>query len=77
MPLLDRGIVLAMTGFFFIRTAITANPNETKGLGGALAELASQPFGPFLLGLVAAGLILYGVYEVVRGRYQRMDFGRR
>ncbi|WP_046179424.1 DUF1206 domain-containing protein [Domibacillus tundrae] len=75
--LMARGVVLAMTGFFFIQTAITANPDETKGFGGALAELASQPFGQFLLGLVAAGLILYGVYEVVRGRYQRMDFGRR
>ncbi|OES45127.1 DUF1206 domain-containing protein [Domibacillus iocasae] len=75
--LIARGILLVMTGFFFIQTAITANPNETKGLGGALAELASQPFGQFLLGLVAVGLILYGIYEVIRGRYQRMDFGRR
>jgi hypothetical protein len=73
--LMARGIVLVMTGFFFMRTAITANPDETKGLGDALAELASQPFGQILLGIVAAGLILYGVYEVIRGRYQRMDFG--
>jgi hypothetical protein len=73
--LMARGIVLMMTGFFFMRTAITANPDETKGLGDALAELASQPFGQLLLGVVAAGLILYGVYEVIRGRYQRMDFG--
>lgn len=72
-----RSIVLAMTGFFFIKTAVTANPNETKGLGGSLAELASQPFGPLLLGATAIGLILYGIYEIIRGRYQRMDFGKR
>lgn len=75
--LIARGIVLAMMGFFFIRTAITANPDESKGLDGALAELASQPFGQILLGLAAAGLILYGIYEVIRGRYQRMDFGQK
>ncbi|WP_309089954.1 DUF1206 domain-containing protein [Domibacillus sp.] len=74
--LLARGIVLAMIGFFFIKTAVTANPNETKGIDGALAELASQPYGQFLLGLAAAGLLLYGIYEMIRGRYQRMNFGR-
>lgn len=74
--LIARGIVLAMTGFFFSKTAVTANPNETKGMDGALAELAAQPYGQLLLGIVAAGLILYGVYEIIRGRYQRMDFGR-
>lgn len=74
--LMARGIVLAMTGFFFVRTAVTADPNEAKGIDGALAELASQPYGQFLLGLTAAGLLLYGVYEMIRGRYQRMNFGR-
>jgi len=74
--LMARGIVLAMTGFFFVRTAVTADPSKAKGIDGALAELAAQPHGQLLLGIVAAGLILYGVYEIIRGRYQRMDFGR-
>lgn len=74
LGLISRGIVLSMVGFFFIRTAYTHNPDESKGLGGALTELASQPFGQFLLTLVAVGLILYGVYQVIRGRYQYMNF---
>ncbi|MBT2691697.1 DUF1206 domain-containing protein [Bacillus sp. ISL-55] len=73
--LISRGIVLSMVGFFFIRTAYTHNPNESKGLGGALTELASQPFGQFLLAIVAAGLILYGIYQIIKGRYQHMNFG--
>ncbi|ESU33476.1 hypothetical protein G3A_06035 [Bacillus sp. 17376] len=73
--LISRGIVLSMVGFFFIRTAYTNNPNESKGLGGALTELASQPFGQFLLAIVAAGLILYGIYQIIKGRYQLMNFG--
>ncbi|MBU0903782.1 MAG: DUF1206 domain-containing protein [Planococcaceae bacterium] len=75
LGLISRGIVLSMVGFFFIRTAITNNPDESKGLGGALTELASQPFGQFLLALVAIGLILYGIYQIIRGRYQHMNFG--
>ena len=73
--LISRGIVLSMVGFFFIRTAYTHNPNESKGLGGALTELANQPFGQFLLAIVAIGLLLYGVYQIIRGRYQHMNFG--
>ncbi|MBT2663416.1 DUF1206 domain-containing protein [Bacillus sp. ISL-45] len=73
--LISRGIVLSMVGFFFIRTAYTHNPNESKGLGGALTELANQPFGQILLAIVAAGLILYGIYQIIKGRYQHMNYG--
>lgn len=73
--LISRGIVLSMVGFFFIRTAYTQNPNESKGLGGALTELASQPYGQVLLAIVAIGLILYGLYQIIRGRYQQINFG--
>ena len=72
--LIARGLVLSMVGFFFIRTAHTHNPEESKGLGGALSELASQPFGQFLLALVAVGLVLYGIYQIIRGRYEYMNF---
>lgn len=73
--LISRGIVLSMVGFFFIRTAYTHNPNESKGLGGALTELASQPYGQILLAIVAVGLMLYGIYQIIKGRYQHMNFG--
>lgn len=76
LGLVSRGIVLAMVGFFFVRTAYTHNPEHSKGLGGALDELASQPYGQFLLSIVALGLILYGIYQIIRGRYQHMNFGR-
>ncbi|WML47207.1 DUF1206 domain-containing protein [Neobacillus sp. PS3-34] len=73
--LISRGIVLSMVGSFFIQTAITANPNHTKGLGGALSELAKQPYGQWLLGIVGFGLILYGLYGVIKGRYEYTSFG--
>lgn len=73
--LISRGTVISMIGFFFIRTAYTNNSEESKGFGGALTELASQPFGKFLLAMVAIGLILYGLHQIILGRYQRMNFG--
>ena len=39
---------------------------------GVLATLAEQPFGPFLLGLVAVGLVAYGAYMLIAARYRRM-----
>lgn len=68
-----RGLVFGIIGFFLIRTAIQADPNETKGLDGALAELAQQPFGPILLAIVSFGLIAYGVYMFAEARYKRLD----
>ena len=68
-----RGVVFSMIGVFVIQAAIQADPSETKGLGGALQTLAEQPYGPWLLGLVAIGLISYGVYCVSRARYSRFS----
>lgn len=75
--LVARGLILSMVGFFFIQTAYTHNPDESKGLGGALSEVAKQPYGQFLLAMVAIGLILYGIYQIIRGRYQHMNYGHR
>jgi hypothetical protein len=42
----------------------------------ALVALLQQPFGPWLLGLVALGLIAYGVYSFVEARYRRLGWSR-
>jgi hypothetical protein len=67
-----RGVVFAMVGGFLMIAALQASPNEARGLGGALDTLARQPYGPFLLGLVALGLLAYGVFAIFESRYRRM-----
>jgi hypothetical protein len=67
-----RGVVFVIGGIFLIRAAMQTNPGAARGLGGALATLAQQPFGPWLLGVVAAGLIAYGIYMLALARYRRM-----
>ena len=67
-----RGVAFVMIGGFLVSAALHHNPGEAQGLDGALATLANQPFGPYLLGLVAAGLAAYGVFALVEARYRRM-----
>lgn len=67
-----RGIVFSVIGMFLIMAALDLNPNEAVGLGGALAILAAQPFGFWILGLVALGLIAYSIYSFIEARYRQI-----
>jgi hypothetical protein len=64
-----RAVVYTLIGIFVVRAAVQFDPQESKGLDAALQEVASQPFGAWLLTLVALGLLLFGVYTIVRARY--------
>ncbi|WP_270181526.1 DUF1206 domain-containing protein [Alkalihalobacillus sp. CinArs1] len=67
-----RGVVFALMGIFFIQTAITADPDKTKGLDGALSELSQQPYGTVLLAIVALGFIAYGLFMFVKAKNRRV-----
>ena len=67
-----RGVVFALTGVFLIQAARHEDPSQAVGLGGALQKLAEQPEGPVLLGVVAAGLCMYGLYSFAEAKYRRL-----
>lgn len=67
-----RGIVFGIIGIFLIVAAWQSDASEARGLGGALATLAQQPYGTWLLGLVALGLIAYSGYTLVEARYRQI-----
>lgn len=69
---LARMAVFGLVGVFLIKAAIDYNPNKAVGLDGALAKIAHASYGPFLLGIVAAGLIAFGVYSLSDARYRRI-----
>ncbi|MGM0855060.1 MAG: DUF1206 domain-containing protein [Bacillota bacterium] len=73
LGLYSRGTVFLLIGYFFIQTAITADPDKTKGLDGALSKIAQQPYGQWLLGLIAVGLFLYGVFQILKGKNRHMS----
>ncbi len=69
---LARRVVFCLIGAFLVNAAIDYNPRQAVGLDGALAKIDHTSFGPFLLGLVAAGLIAFGVYSLSDTRYRRI-----
>jgi hypothetical protein len=69
---LARMLVFGLVGVFLIRAAVDYNPDKAVGLDGALAKVDHASYGPFLLGIVAAGLIAFGVYSLADSRYRRI-----
>jgi Domain of Unknown Function (DUF1206) len=69
---LARMVVFSLVGVFLVKAAVEFDPAKAVGLDGALAKLAHNSYGPFLLGLVAAGLIAFGLYSLSDARYRRI-----
>jgi hypothetical protein len=69
---LARMVVFGLVGIFLIKAAIDYNPNKAVGLDGALAKIVHHSYGPFLLGVVAAGLIAFALYSLSDARYRRI-----
>jgi Domain of Unknown Function (DUF1206) len=67
-----RAVVFSLIGIFLLRAAYQYDPKEAVGIDGALAELAQASYGPFLLGLTAAGLFAFGLYSFVEARYREV-----
>jgi hypothetical protein len=69
---LARMVVFGLVGIFLIRAAIDFDPKKAVGLDGALAKVDHASYGPFLLGLIAAGLIAFGTYSLSDARFRRI-----
>lgn len=67
-----RGIIFIMIGAFLIQAALAFDANRAKGLGETLQTLAQQPYGAWLLGIVALGLIAYSLYSLIEARYRQL-----
>jgi hypothetical protein len=72
---LARGVVFALIGIFVTKAAVDYNPKDAVGLDGALRKLADGSYGPYLLGITAAGLVCYGLYCLVDARYRDVSVG--
>jgi Domain of Unknown Function (DUF1206) len=67
-----RATVFGLVGVFLLKAAIDYKANEAIGLDGALAKLYDQPYGPWILGAVAAGLVVFGIFSLSEARYRRI-----
>jgi Domain of Unknown Function (DUF1206) len=67
-----RGAVFVTVGVFLIVAAAKSQPQQAKGVDSALRALASTPLGPWLLVLVAVGLIMFGLFSCCQAKWQRL-----
>jgi hypothetical protein len=67
-----RALVFSLMGYFVLRAAIDYNPSQSIGIDGALARLHHRPWGAELVGLVAAGLLVFAAFSVMEARHRRL-----
>jgi uncharacterized protein DUF1206 len=67
-----RALAIGVAEAFVVLAAYQSDPDETRGLGGALETLQRQPSGSYMLGVVAAGLLVYGAFMLLVARYRRI-----
>jgi hypothetical protein len=67
-----RGLVFTLVGFLVLMAAVRYEPQKARGLDGALKTLRDQPYGPYLLGAVALGLVAFGLYGLAEAKYRRV-----
>ena len=68
-----KGISLVILGGLVIAAAVTADPEKSTGLDGALRALHEAPLGWLVLGAVGVGLIFYGLYmALIRARFGKL-----
>jgi hypothetical protein len=65
-----RGVVFVTIGIFLAIAAVEAKPGQAKGIDSALRVLAHTPLGPWLLVLVAAGLVIFGAFSCCEARWR-------
>lgn len=70
---LVRGVVLCISGLLVIEAAILKRADHAGDLGDALSAVETRPFGAWLLGFAALGLMAYGAYQLAKVRYRRVQ----
>lgn len=68
-----KGIALTVVGVLLVVASLSGDADAAGGLDGALKALLSLDLGPWLVGLVGAGFVAYGVFCLFRARFARLS----
>ena len=66
-----RGVIAVAAGAFLVHAAFVFDPQEAKGIDSTMRSFAGTPLGPWLLVVVALGLVTFGAYCVCESRWRR------
>jgi hypothetical protein len=64
-----KGVALLLVGGVVAWAAATFDPGRATGLDGALRAVATEPYGRWVLTVIAAGLASFAVYCLARARH--------
>ncbi|MFI5937197.1 DUF1206 domain-containing protein [Actinoplanes sp. NPDC051494] len=67
-----KGIAYAIAGVLVVVAAVNYDPEKARGLDSALKTVATAPYGPWMLGLIALGIAAFGVYCFFQARYRKV-----
>ncbi|WP_221583813.1 DUF1206 domain-containing protein [Microbacterium sp. G2-8] len=68
-----KGAALLVVGILLVVAAITVDPDAAGSIDGALQALRDRRFGPLAVAVVGVGLIAYGLFLMLRGKYARLS----
>ena len=64
-----RCVVYGIMGYFLLRAGLTSDADKFKGLGDVLSSLQGGTMGAALLAATGCGLLAYGLFMLMKGRY--------
>jgi hypothetical protein len=67
-----RGLLLVVLAVGIIRAAVAHRPDAAGGMGSSMVILNTLPQGTLLLGATAAGVLAYGIYQLLHARYAQV-----
>ncbi len=71
--LMARGTVFAIIAGFLFYAAFTVSPDQAGGMKEALDYVHALPYGRILYGVMAVGLLAFGLYGILQSRYRCID----
>ena len=67
-----RGVVWGIIGYLLLRAVFNSNPSQAGGADNALS-FVEDGFGSLVLGIIALGLICYGIFKILEGMYKKIS----
>ena len=67
-----RGVTFLVIGWFLIQAGIHHNASDAHGFGGAFLFLLAQPYGRWLVGIIALGFVALGLHSFACARWVRL-----
>lgn len=67
-----RGVVFAVTGALIVVAAWQVDPEKAGGVDDGVRYLLRAPFGPWIVGALGVGLILFGLFGLAEAAWRRV-----